>query len=158
MSAALLKRLRESGIVLWASDGKLHYQAEQGALTAKALEFIKANKQRLLAYLALPGQRLYTEVENDPAGRLAYAFELALSAGFPELKISGFETVPTGAENWRRFVEHATTSQLHAATEALEDGSMRADCALANNQGIGIGQSERPTDSQSVSNEDKANG
>ena len=106
MGLALLKEIEESGVVLSVVDGKLRYQAPKGALTPELREYISNHKQGLLEYLTLPGQ-------------LSYAFGLAEAAGYPELKLSNFETVLAGVRNWRSFVEHATEAQLGRAVELL---------------------------------------
>jgi TubC N-terminal docking domain len=117
LGVALLKELEESGVVLSVVDGKLRYQALKGALTLELREYISNHKQGLLEYLTLPGQRLYSPIEGE--GRLSYAIGLAEAAGYPELILSKFETVPAGARNWRSFVEHATEAQLGRAVELL---------------------------------------
>ena len=117
MALALLKEIEESGVVLSVVDGKLRYRAPKGALTPELREYISDHKRGLLECLALRGQRLYSPIEGE--GQLVYVFRLAEAAGYPELRISNFETVLAGARNWRSFVEHATEAQLGRAVELL---------------------------------------
>src|SRR6266446_2229140 len=51
MVEALLSALRREGVRLWCENGRLHYQAPKGALTAPLLSEIRAQQAKIVAFL-----------------------------------------------------------------------------------------------------------
>jgi len=50
-AAALLAKLRQRGVELWADGGRLCYRAPRGALTPELVEVVRAHKAELVAAL-----------------------------------------------------------------------------------------------------------
>src|SRR6185437_4712289 len=67
-AAPIYDELAAAGVRLWEEDGQIRYRAPRGALTARRLAALRAQKGAVLARLreadALP------QVEPDPDGRL----------------------------------------------------------------------------------------